>query len=178
MSWSESRWPKPIGPKPPLSRLALAGFVVSAIAVAAAAGAGLGTRAGWWNFREGFRFLRWGAYFGAAGTAISAAGGIFARPGGRRGGFLLAIAGIVLGAADRGRRHHPMVRLQGRHRNPHFPCAKRGKRPGYPLRLPGGIERYRHERPPDPDVPENVLRRGKSRFMTTVQIGDRRETIP
>ena len=99
MSWSENRWPKPIGPKPPLSRLALAGFVMSAIAVAAAAGAGLGTRSGWWNFREGFRFLRWGAYFGAAGTAISAAGGIFARPGTRRRGFLLAIAGIVLGAA-------------------------------------------------------------------------------
>jgi uncharacterized protein (DUF1499 family) len=99
MSWSKNRWPKPIGPKPPLSRLALAGFVISALAVAAAAGAGLGTRAGWWNFREGFRFLRWGAYFGAAGTAISAAGGIFARPGSRRRGFLLAIAGIVLGAA-------------------------------------------------------------------------------
>src|SRR3972149_5957959 len=102
MSWSESRWPKPIGPKPPLSRLALAGFVVSAIAVAAAAGAGLGPRAGWWNFREGFRFLRWGAYFGAAGTAISAAGGIFARPGGRRGGFLPAGAGVGLGGAGVG----------------------------------------------------------------------------
>src|SRR3989337_4003695 len=99
MSWSESRGRKPMGPKPPLSRLALAGFVVSAIAVAAAAGAGLGTRAGWWNFREGFRFLRWGAYFGAAGTAISAAGGIFARPGGRPRGCLPAVAGIVLGAA-------------------------------------------------------------------------------
>src|SRR3990170_7154135 len=98
MSWSESRWPKPIGPKPPLSRLALAGFVVSAIAVAAAAGAGLGTRAGWWNFREGFRFLRWGAYFGAAGTGISAPGGVFAGGGGRGGGVLLGIAGVGLGA--------------------------------------------------------------------------------
>lgn len=98
MSWSDNRGSIPIGPKSPLSRLALAGFVISVIAVAAAAGAGLGTRAGWWDFREGFRFLNWGAYFGAAGTAISVAGGIFARPGSRRRGFLLAIAGIVLGA--------------------------------------------------------------------------------
>jgi uncharacterized protein (DUF1499 family) len=89
----------PIGPNPPLSRLALAGFVVSVVAVAAAAGAGIGTRAGWWDFREGFRFLRWGAYFGAVGTAISAAGGIVARPGSRRRGFLLAILGIILGVA-------------------------------------------------------------------------------
>jgi len=89
----------PIGPKPPLSRLALAGFVVSVVAVAAATGAGLGTRAGWWDFREGFRLLRWGACFGAVGSAISAAGGIVARPGGRSRGFLLGIAGIVLGAA-------------------------------------------------------------------------------
>ena len=86
-------------PKPPLSRLALAGFVVSVVAVAAAVGAGLGTRAGWWDFQEGFRFLRWGAYFGAVGTAISAAGGIVARPGSRRRGFLFGIAGILLGAA-------------------------------------------------------------------------------
>jgi uncharacterized protein (DUF1499 family) len=88
-----------VQPKPSLSRLALTGFVVSVIAVAVAAGAGLGTRAGWWDFRDGFRFLRWGAYFGAVGTAISAAGGIVARPGSRRRGFLLAITGIVLGAA-------------------------------------------------------------------------------
>jgi len=102
MRWSENRGTIPIGSKSPLSRLALAGFAVSVVAVAAAAGAGLGTRAGWWDFREGFRLLRWGACFGAAGAAISIAGGIVARPGGRRRGLLLAIAGIVLGAAALG----------------------------------------------------------------------------
>jgi uncharacterized protein (DUF1499 family) len=85
--------------KPPLSRPALGGFVVSVVAVAAGMGAALGTRAGWWNFREGFRFLRWGAYCGAVGTVVSAAAGVLARPGSRRRGFLLAISGIVLGAA-------------------------------------------------------------------------------
>ena len=89
----------PIGPIPPLSRLALAGFAVSVVAVAATAGSGIGTRAGWWDFREGFRFLRWGAYFGAVGTAVSAAGAIVARPGSRRRGFLPAILGIILGVA-------------------------------------------------------------------------------
>ena len=82
-----------ISPKPSLSRLALAGFVVSVVAVASAAGSGLGTRAGWLDFQEGFRFLRWGAYFGAA---------------------------------DRGCRHHPMVRLQGRRCYPISPAANGG----------------------------------------------------
>jgi len=90
---------KGVHTKPPLSRLALMGFVLSVLAVAAAAGAALGTRSGWWDFRVGFQVLRWGAYFGAVGTAISAVGGGVARPGGRRRGFPLAIAGIVLGAA-------------------------------------------------------------------------------
>jgi len=39
MRWSENRGSIPIGPKPPFSRLALAGFAVSVAAVAAA-GAG------------------------------------------------------------------------------------------------------------------------------------------
>lgn len=77
---------------------ATAGFLVSIAAIAAAIGAGAGTRLGWWEFSQGFRILNWAAYFGVAGTLLSLAGAILSRPGGRSRGLLPSIAGILLGA--------------------------------------------------------------------------------
>ena len=74
------------------------GFVLSTIAITAAMGAGAGARLELWDFRQGFRILNWAAYFGIAGTALSLVGAILGRPGKGRRGFLLAVAGIVLGA--------------------------------------------------------------------------------
>jgi uncharacterized protein (DUF1499 family) len=74
------------------------GFVLSAIAITVAMGAGVGVRLALWDFRQGFRILNWAAYFGIAGTAVSLAGAILGRPGKGRRGFLPAVAGIVLGA--------------------------------------------------------------------------------
>ena len=74
------------------------GFVLSAIAITAALGAGAGTRLALWEFRQGFRILTWAAYFGIAGTSLSLAGAIVGRPGNGRRGFPLAVAGIILGA--------------------------------------------------------------------------------
>lgn len=74
------------------------GFVLSAIAITAAMGAGAGARLELWDFRQGFRILNWAAYFGIAGTLLSLAGAILGRPGKGRRGSLLAVAGIVLGA--------------------------------------------------------------------------------
>ncbi|MDP2657415.1 MAG: DUF1499 domain-containing protein [Candidatus Deferrimicrobium sp.] len=51
-----------------------------------------------WDFRQGFRILNWAAYFGIAGTVLSLVGAILGRPGKGRRGFLLAVAGVVLGA--------------------------------------------------------------------------------
>jgi hypothetical protein len=90
------------GSKTPMSRTAVTGFLLSSIAVAAAIGAGTGTRFGYWDFRQGFKILNWAAYFGMAGTVLSLGGAIFARPGGRRRGFLLATFGIALGALSFG----------------------------------------------------------------------------
>ena len=73
------------------------GFVLSAVGVTAAMGAGVGARLALWDFRQGFRILNWAAYFGIAGTALSLAGAILGRPGKGRRGFSLAVAGIVLG---------------------------------------------------------------------------------
>jgi uncharacterized protein (DUF1499 family) len=74
------------------------GFVLSAIAITAAMGAGAGARLALWDFRLGFRILNWAAYFGIAGTVLSLVGMILGRSEKGRRGFLLAIAGIVLGA--------------------------------------------------------------------------------
>lgn len=74
------------------------GFVLSAIGITAAMGAGAGVRLSFWDFRQGFRILNWAAYFGIAGTTLSLAGAILGRPGRGRRGFPLAIAGVVLGA--------------------------------------------------------------------------------
>ena len=74
------------------------GFVLSAIAISAAMGAGAGVRLSFWDFRLGFRILNWAAYFGIAGTVVSLAGAIMGRPGKGRRGFSLAAAGIFLGA--------------------------------------------------------------------------------
>jgi hypothetical protein len=90
------------GSKTPMSRMAVTGFLLSSIALAAAIGAGTGSRFGYWDFRQGFKILNWAAYFGMAGTVLSLGGAIFARPGGRRRGFLLATFGIALGALSFG----------------------------------------------------------------------------
>ena len=74
------------------------GFVLSAIAITAAMGAGAGTRLALWDFQQGFRILNWSAYFGIAGTMLSLVGAILGRRGRGRGGFLLAVTGILLGA--------------------------------------------------------------------------------
>jgi len=50
------------------------GFVLSAIAITAAMGAGAGARLALWDFRKGFRILNWAAYFGIAGTVLSLIG--------------------------------------------------------------------------------------------------------
>ena len=73
------------------------GFVLSTIAITAAMGAGAGARLALWDFRLGFRILNWAAYFGIAGSVLSLAGATLGRPGKGRGGFPLAVAGIVLG---------------------------------------------------------------------------------
>jgi uncharacterized protein (DUF1499 family) len=80
------------------NKTAVLGFILSAIAITAAMGAGGGVRLALWDFPEGFSILKWAAYLGIAGTGVSIAGAILGRPGKGRRGFLCATAGIVLGA--------------------------------------------------------------------------------
>jgi uncharacterized protein (DUF1499 family) len=83
----------------PFSLLALLGFVLGVLALGALALAGLGSQWGWWHFRTGFQILRWAAYGGIAAALLSLLGAIHARPGGSRRGFVLALIGLLTGAA-------------------------------------------------------------------------------
>lgn len=88
------------GPAPardPMAYVAAAGLLLSAAAAAAEILAGPGTRVGWWPFPTGFQILRWGAYTGIAGAAVSFAAGVAARPGPGRRSTRIAVAGLLVG---------------------------------------------------------------------------------
>ena len=81
------------------SPFALAGFILAVFCGIAAVLAGFGSRWEWWHFRTGFAMLKWAAYGGVPAAVLSATGAILTRPGAMRRGFLLAIAGLLIGGA-------------------------------------------------------------------------------
>ncbi|WP_404326388.1 hypothetical protein [Aerophototrophica crusticola] len=74
-------------------------FLVSVVAGLMAAGGGPGYRLGVLDLPTAFAGMRYGAYVGIAGALLSLAAAIIVRPGTGRKGFVLALAGLVLGAA-------------------------------------------------------------------------------
>jgi uncharacterized protein (DUF1499 family) len=83
----------------PFSLIAVGGFALAMLALLLLAVSGPGSQWGWWHFRTGFGFLRWGAYVGIVAVLASAAGVVHARPGAGRRGFALAVIGLVVGLA-------------------------------------------------------------------------------
>ncbi len=81
------------------SIVAIAGFVVAAISVAAAIASGFGHRLGWWDFRQGFAILKVAFFGGVLALVLSAVGAYLARPGQGLQGFALALCGIVVSIA-------------------------------------------------------------------------------
>lgn len=77
--------------------LPLAGAVLALLAAGAAALSGPGYRWEWWSLRQAFAVLRWAAYLGTLGGAVSLAAAIRTRPGSGREGFVLAVAGFLVG---------------------------------------------------------------------------------
>jgi len=80
----------------PLSRLAQTAAVLALLCVLAAIAAGLGSRFGLWHFRTGFNLLRYAAYGAIAVGILSLVAVFLTRPGGRRRGLPLALAGLLV----------------------------------------------------------------------------------
>ena len=79
------------------SPVVLAGAGLAVLGALVLAMSGPGYRMGWWPLGTGFNLLRWAAYLGIAAVVVSLLGAIVARPGARRGGFGLAILGLLIG---------------------------------------------------------------------------------
>lgn len=80
----------------PLSRLALPGLVLGAIAVAAIVVSGIGYRIGWWHFTVGLRVSEWAAYGAAVASVLSMLGLFHTRPGAAWRGLLVALLGLLV----------------------------------------------------------------------------------
>jgi len=85
-----------------LRAAALPGFAIALVSALAALLSGLGHRWGWWDYRLGFTVLKWAAWGGAAGMALSLIGCIASGASGLKRGLLLGLAGIVIGALSFG----------------------------------------------------------------------------
>lgn len=79
----------------PLSRPALAGLLLGITTLAIALLGGIGARQGWWHFLPALQWAEWAAYGAALALALSIAGLLQARPGGRQRGFVLAVFGTL-----------------------------------------------------------------------------------
>ena len=84
------------------STAARIGFGLAVACAMAALASGAGYRLGLWHFRTGFLVLRWAGYIALGAAALSLLGAIVARPGTRRGGLLLGLAGLAIGLATAG----------------------------------------------------------------------------
>jgi len=79
-----------------LSKLAMLGLLLGVAAVGALPAAGAGYRLGWWPLPAALRIAEWAAYGAGLGLLLSLAGGLQARPGGRRRGLSMAVVGVVV----------------------------------------------------------------------------------
>lgn len=86
---------RPAGPGRPLALLALAVGIAAVVLIGIG---GPGTRMEWWDFRYGFKLMRWGAYAGIAAMVLAVIAVAFARRGGR-GTLAMAGVALVLGGA-------------------------------------------------------------------------------
>jgi uncharacterized protein (DUF1499 family) len=81
------------------SRTAAIGFMAALVALLMVGGAGPAYRAKFVDLGGAFGLLRWGAWTGLAALGLALIGAWITRPGMRRHGFALTLAGIVIGAA-------------------------------------------------------------------------------
>lgn len=83
-------------PRKPLALFALAGLLLSLLALGAMLGSGLGAKLGWWHFSAGLRVADWAAYGAAAAATLAVIGLVRARPRSPRTGFVAALLGLLV----------------------------------------------------------------------------------
>jgi uncharacterized protein (DUF1499 family) len=81
------------GPGRPLALLALAVGIAAVVMIFIG---GPGTRIGWWDFRFGFKLMKYGAYIGIVAVVLAVLAAALARRGGR-GALALAGVAVLLG---------------------------------------------------------------------------------
>ena len=82
-----------------ISRVALAGFIAAALAALMVGGAGPAYRLMFVSLGIAFTLLHWGAWLGLGAAAVALVGALIGRQGAGGRGFVLALAGVVLGCA-------------------------------------------------------------------------------
>ncbi len=80
----------------PYSRLALVVAGLAAVVALLSVLSGFGSRWGLWHFRTGFTLLEWAAYGAVAVMVLALPALWFARPGGSRRGFPLALLALLV----------------------------------------------------------------------------------
>jgi uncharacterized protein (DUF1499 family) len=80
-------------------RAAWLGLALAGLAALAVLLAGPGTRLGWWHFSVGFRLLRWAAWAGLGGTAVSLGAAVIGGARRERRTVAVAAAGVLIGLA-------------------------------------------------------------------------------
>lgn len=83
--------PTPARPSRTGAALFAAGALVALLALVAVVLSGLGTRWGWWHFRDGFTLLRWASYAALAGATLALLGAALRGPRRRRRVVLAAM---------------------------------------------------------------------------------------
>lgn len=84
------------------SPVAVTGFLMALTSGGVELLAGLGTKAGLWDYRMGISLLRSAAYGGIAAGLVSLAGCFAARPGSGRRGIILAVSGLLIASVVSG----------------------------------------------------------------------------
>jgi uncharacterized protein (DUF1499 family) len=97
------------------SLIVVIGFIAALVALLMVGGAGPVYRLELADLGHAFAVLRWGAWTGLAAVFIALIGAWMTRPGMRRRGFALGLAGIVMGAVAFG---VPFMMLQSAKRSP------------------------------------------------------------
>jgi uncharacterized protein (DUF1499 family) len=97
------------------SLIVVIGFIAALVALLMVGGAGPAYRLELADLDQAFAVLRWGAWTGLGAVLIALIGAWTTRPGTRRRGFVLTLAGVVMGAVAFG---VPFMMLQSAKRSP------------------------------------------------------------